>query len=179
MKINNRQQLLTIAAVAVVAFFAADKLVFTPLSHAWSARSKRVADLRKQVAEGTSLIGREKSLRSRWDVMRTNTLPNNESAAEQQLLQALDRWARDSNLTITSFGQQWKHENDDYMTLLCRVEAAGSMERVRHFLYDLEKDPMALKLESLEISSRDAEGQQLAVGFQISGLVLTAQTQKQ
>jgi Tfp pilus assembly protein PilO len=106
--------------------------------------------------------------------MRKNTLPNNESAAEQQVLQALDRWARDSSLTITSFGQQWKHDNDDYMTLLCRVEASGSLERVRHFLYELEKDPMALRLESLEISSRDTEGQQLSVGLQISGLVLVA-----
>jgi len=46
------------------------------------------------------------------------------------VLQALDRWARDSNLTIL-LRQQWKHENDDYMTLLCRVEAAGSLDRVR------------------------------------------------
>ena len=33
---------------------------------------------------------------------------------------------------------------------------------------------MALRLESLEISSRDTEGQQLSVGLQISGLVLVA-----
>ena len=174
MKLKNRQQLLTFAAVALVAFFAADKLLFTPLGAAWHSRSKRIAELRKKVSDGKALAKRENSLRSRWDTMRKNTLPNNESAAEQQVLQALDRWARDSNLTITSFGQQWKHENDDYMTLLCRVEAAGSLDRVRRFLYDLEKDPMALKLESLEMSTRDAEGQQLSVGLQISGLVLTA-----
>jgi Tfp pilus assembly protein PilO len=174
MKLKNRQQLLTFAAVALVAFFAADKLLFTPLGAAWNSRSKRIAELRKKVSDGKALAKRENSLRSRWETMRKNTLPNNESAAEQQVLQALDRWARDSNLTITSFGQQWKHENDDYMTLLCRVEAAGSLDRVRRFLYDLEKDPMALKLENLEMSTRDAEGQQLSVGLQISGLVLTA-----
>jgi hypothetical protein len=32
---------------------------------------------------------------------------------------------------------------------------------------------MALKLESVEVSSRDNEGVQLALGVQISGLVLT------
>jgi Tfp pilus assembly protein PilO len=174
MKLKNRQQLLTFAAVALVAFFAADKLLFTPLSAAWSNRSKRIADLRKKVDDGKALAKRESSLRGRWDTMWKNTLPNNESAAEQQVLQALDRWARDSSLTITSFGQQWKRDNDDYMTLLCRVEASGSLERIRRFLYDLEKDPMALKLENLEISSRDTEGQQLSVGLQISGLVLAA-----
>src|SRR6185369_284427 len=174
MKLKNRQQLLTFAAVALVAFFAADKVIFGPLGAAWTPRSKRITELRKKVFDGKALTRREDSLRSRWDTMRKNTLPNNESAAEQQVLQALDRWARDSSLTITSFGQQWKHDNDDYMTLLCRVEASGSLERVRHFLYELEKDPMALRLESLEISSRDTEGQQLSVGLQISGLVLVA-----
>ena len=174
MKLKNRQQLLTIAAIALVGFFAADKLIFTPLGAAWTSRSKRIADLRKKVDDGTRLANREKSLRARWDFMRTNTLPNNESATEQQVLQAVDRWARDSSVTITSVGQQWKHDNDDYMTLLCRIEATSNLDRLRHFLYELEKDPMALKIESLDISSRDTEGQQLSVGLQISGLVLTA-----
>jgi hypothetical protein len=38
---------------------------------------------------------------------------------------------------------------------------------------------MALKLESIEISSRDNDGQQLALGLQVSGLVLTPPEQRQ
>ena len=46
-------------------------------------------------------------------------------------------------------------------------------------LYDLEKDPMALKLELVELSSHDTEGQQMLLGLQVSGLILTPTTQKQ
>ena len=176
MKIKNRQQLLTLAAIIVVALFAADKLLLTPLGSFWSARSKQISTLRKKVEEGRQLIRRDESLRSRWNQMRTNTLPNSESLAEQQLLKALDRWAQESRISITSFGHQLKHDSDDFMTVQCRVEASGSMEKISRFLYDLEKEPLALRLETVEVSSRDSEGQQLSLGLQISGLVLTPTT---
>jgi len=40
-------------------------------------------------------------------------------------------------------------------------------------LYEIEKDPAALKLDSVELSALEATGQQLQLGLQISGLVLT------
>jgi len=177
-KIKNRQQLLIIGVIAVAALFAGDKVILTPLGNLWTARSKQIAELKKKVESGAQLIQREQSLHNHWNQMRTNTLPVNPSRAEQQLLRAFDRWSQDSKISITSLSPQWKHDSDDYMTLQCRVEAAGNMGAVSRFLYDVEKDPMALRLEIVEISSRDAEGQQLALGLQVSGLVLTPQEKR-
>jgi hypothetical protein len=42
--------------------------------------------------------------------------------------------------------------------------------RWRKFLFNVERDPMALKIESVEITARDKEGQNLSLGLQISGL---------
>ncbi len=39
-------------------------------------------------------------------------------------------------------------------------------------------DPMALKLQSVELSARDNNGQQFALGLQVSGLILTPQDQR-
>jgi len=178
MKIKNRQQLLTIAAIAVVAFFAADKLILSPLGDLWQQRSKRIADLRKKVEDGNQLVKHEQSWRGRWDQMKRNTLANNPSIAEQQVLGAFDRWSQKNRVSITSISPQWKHDTDEYTTLQCRVEAAGSLNAVSRFLYDIEKDPMALKLEIVELRSRDNDGQQLELGLQISGLVLTPQERK-
>jgi hypothetical protein len=44
---------------------------------------------------------------------------------------------------------------------------------LRSFLFHIEDDPMALKIESVEITSRDKDGQQLSLGLQISGLALS------
>jgi hypothetical protein len=37
----------------------------------------------------------------------------------------------------------------------------------------MEKDPVALRVESLEITSKDESGRNLQVGLTVSGLILT------
>ncbi|MGB7746547.1 MAG: hypothetical protein WBN75_04590 [Verrucomicrobiia bacterium] len=177
MKIENRQQLLMVMAVAAVVLFAADQMVIEPMIGWWKTRAKTVAELRAQVKNGRRLIQREAALRSRWSQMRTNTLPENPSLAEQQTLKAFDSWARESGADVTGITPQWNNDSSDYLTLNCRLEAAGDLGTLSRFVYDLEKDPMALKLESVELSARDTTGQQLTLDLQISGLVLVSQTQ--
>jgi Tfp pilus assembly protein PilO len=177
MKIENRQQLLMVMAVAAVVLFAADQMVIEPMIGWWKTRAKTVAELRAQVKNGRRLIQREAALRSRWSQMRTNTLPENPSLAEQQTLKAFDNWARESGADVTGITPQWNNDSSDYLTLNCRLEAAGDLGTLSRFVYDLEKDPMALKLESVELSARDTTGQQLTLDLQISGLVLVSQTQ--
>jgi len=179
MKIKNRQQLLMIVAASVLGLLFADRVVIARLTEWWKGRSKAIAELREQVSRGRNMIEREQALHATWERMRTNTLPADESFAEEQVLKALRKWERDSRVTITSISPQSKHDSDEYSTIQCRIEAAGTIDNMNHFLYELEKDPMALKLELVELSSHDTEGQQLLLGLQVSGLILTPKTQKQ
>ena len=175
MKIENRQQMLVAVAVAAVALLIADRAALTPLTALWKSRSTRIAELRKQIEQGSSLVQREQSLRRRWDEMRRNALPSNPSLAEQQLLKGFDGWARESRANLTLLSPQWKHE-DDYMTLECRVDASGDLETLTWFLYNIERDPMALKLELVELTAHDDSGQQMTIGLQVGGLGLTPAT---
>jgi len=175
MQIRNRQQFLTIAAIAAVALFAGDRLALSPLLQAWSGRATRITELSKQITQGKMLLQREQGIRSRWQQMTGNTLPGNASAAEQQVFQAIDLWAQSSGVAISAITPQWKHDSDDYMTFECRVDAAGDLGKLSRFLYSVERDSMALKLELVELGARDKEGQQLSLGLQLSGLVLTPQ----
>ena len=172
MQIKNRQQLLIIAAIAAVVLFVGDQLVLSPLVKAWGARATRIAELRKKITQGKLLVQREQSIRRRWEQMSRNALPNDTSAAEQQLFKAIDLWAQNSGVAISAITPQWKHDSDDYMTYECRVDAAGDLGKLSRFLYSVERDPMALKLELVELGARDKEGQQFSLGLQLSGLVL-------
>ena len=174
MKIDNRQQLLIVLTIAVAALFVGDRLVLEPMAGWWKARSATITELRRQVNDGKRLLQREAAIRSRWDGMRTNTLPNNTSLAEEQVFKAFYGWERESGVSITDTTPQWKNDTDDYMTLNCRVEASGSLETLSRFLYDTEKGPMALKLESVELNTHDNNGQQLTLGLQVSGLALVS-----
>lgn len=173
MQIKNRQQLLTILAIAGIGLLVIDRVILPPIENLWKARSNRITELRTRVNEGTQLLRREQYVRARWSEMETNTLPNNTSQAEQQLLSGFDRWSRESGVSVNSVMPQWKQDADDYKTLECRVDVSGNLNTLSRFLYNIERDPMALKLQTVELSARDADGQQLTLGLQVSALVLT------
>jgi len=177
MQTKGRQQLLTVVAIAAAALFVGDKLIITPLQNAWTARSKRIAELHTKIDEGTRLKQRDLALRRRWAEMRSNTLPNDTSAAEQQVWSAFDRWVQNSQVAINAVTPQWKRDSDDYMTYECRVEATGNIRSLTRFLYDIEKDPLAFKLDSLELGAHDKDGQQLSLNLLVSGLALGSQVQ--
>jgi hypothetical protein len=122
------------------------------------------------------LVQRELGIRSHWEDMQRRALTNNPSAAEQQVFRAIDSWAQDTGVVINAITPQWKHDSDDYTTYQCRVDAAGDINRLSRFLYRVEREPLALKVEAIELSARDKEGQQLSLGLQLSGLVLNPQT---
>ena len=82
-------------------------------------------------------------------------------------------WAQDSGATVTGITPQWKNDTTNYLTLNCRVEATGDLGTLSRFVYDIEKGPLGLKLDSVEFSTHDNFGQQLTLGLQVSGLALT------
>jgi Tfp pilus assembly protein PilO len=176
MKIENRQKFLVMLTIVAAALLIGNSVIYEPLARLWTARSRQIAELSEKVRNGKALIRTEASWHGRWDQMRANALPDNTSQAEQQVLAALDNWARGSGAEITSIMPQWKNDSTNYMTLNCRVEATGALGALSQFLYDIEKGPMPLRLDSVELSAHDATGQQLTLGLQISGLVLIPQT---
>jgi hypothetical protein len=173
MKIDNRQQMLAFFAIGAIAVFAADRLVISPLTASWKKRGDSITELRKQVNDGRSLIDREAGYRARWAQMQTNTLSRSEPQAEEQVLKAFDRWSSESRVSILSINPLWRRESEDHATLECRVDASGGLPAITRFLYELERDSLAVKIQALEISSKDNDGQQLSLGLQVSGLSLT------
>ena len=176
MKIENRQQFLIVLTVVAAALLIGNSLIYEPLANLWSARAAQIKDLRTKVRDGKLLVRREASIHSHWNDMLSNSLPPNTSQAEQQVVRALDGWSRGSGAEISSIMPQWKNDSTNYVTLNCRVEASGSLGTLSRFLYDIEKGPAALRLDSVELSARDPAGQQLTLGLQVSGLALLEPT---
>ena len=172
MKVKNRQDFLVVLTIAAVGLFVAVNFVFTPLQNWWSDRQKQVNTLRDQVKEGNQLIHREAITRGLWAEMQTNALPPVMSQAEQRFLVAMNGWARESGAVLTSVMPQWKIDSTNYMTLNCRVETEGDLGTLSRFIYDVEKGPLAVRLDTVELSAHDNTGQQITMGVDIDGLAL-------
>lgn len=172
MNLNKRQQLLAIFAIVAVGLFIADKLVFTPLTRSWKARSEHITKLKEQVRDGAETLKRERALREQWVNMSTNTLPSAKPEAESQMLKAFERWSQVGGVSVSSIRPQWKEAEDDYKTLECRADVAGNLAAISRFLFQIERDPLGVKVDSMELTARDNDGSQLALVLQVSGLLL-------
>ncbi len=172
---KSREQLLGILAVTAVLLMVGDKFVLQPLTDSWKARTKRIAELEKQVDEGAKKLERERAVRDKWAAMKANTLTNDVSAAEGQALRAFERWGRDANLTVSGLKPAWKRaaSGEEHQTLECRADATGSLSSLARFLYQVERDPLAMKVDVVDLTTRDTEGRNLTLSLQLSGLVLT------
>lgn len=171
-EIKNRQQLLAVLAGAVVALFAVDRLVAQPLIGAWKKRNNEIASLRSSCSRGRQLLNRAHAIESWWEIRRPHVLTNDVSAAQAQLCAAIDRWAQESRVTITSVKPAFKRLDGDAAAIECRIDSSGDIGTITRFMYNLESDPMAVKVQDLELAARDDSGQQITLTIQISGLVL-------
>ena len=172
MKIKNRQEFLVMVTIGVVVLAVVVNFILPPIQGWWSDRQKQISDLRDKIKDGKVMIARDKFTRDHWNDMRENSLPASTPEAEQQFLKAIDNWSRDSSAEITSITPQWKSESTNYMTLNCRVEADGDLNSLSKFIYDIEKGPMPLRLDTVELSSHDNNGQVMTLGLDINGLAL-------
>src|SRR3954465_12305064 len=145
--------------IAVAALFVGEKLIYSPLVSLWQSRTKEIHKLTFQVRKGQTLIGQEQAIRGRWDDMQKNTLPTDPSLAQVHMLRVLQDWAQESGVSLNATSPQWKNDSDNYKTLVYRVGASGSLWMLSLFIYDIEKGPLGLKLESLDMSSSDNTGQ--------------------
>lgn len=170
MQPRSREKILLIATMVCFALLASDRLIFTPLFSVWEARAEEVDKLNKDLTQGRMLLSRERELRKRWREMQRDALPADSAAAENLVLKAADRWTKDSHVNVTSFKLQWKQPEEGYETLECRAVAQGDMSQLSRFVYELERDPVPVRIDNLEITSKDENGATLMLAIQFSGV---------
>ncbi|MEO5958243.1 MAG: hypothetical protein ABIZ49_04695 [Opitutaceae bacterium] len=151
--------------------FILDSVAFTPLTKLWRAHSAEIVKLQKSVAAGRGTIARAAQIERASAEMQTNALPKVQAEAEQTVYTAFDRWGKANNIEISSQRRQWKRgATDKYSLMEFRIDATGSLSTLSRFLYDLEASPLALRVDSVELTARDESGQRLTLGLIVSGL---------
>lgn len=170
LKPEHRQRLLAIVAGAAIGLFALDSLVVKPYLEAWRDRRDRIESLDQQLVRGRALLERADALEQRWESMQRQALPADRSVAEDTVLRAAARWARESRVNFTSLTPQWRQPEPGYELLECRAGITGSLGEIARFLFELERDTVAVRVDELQLSSEDDRGRQLSANLRFSGL---------
>ena len=173
----NREKLLMTLAATVFGLLILDKAVLGPLTESWKERAKQIDFLTLDVTKGRQLVARDKAIRDRWREMKQRALPASHSDAESAVLNRVDEWSRAARLKPSQILPRWSNE-DDHARLNCRIEATGDMEAVMRFIYDLDGEQLALRVESFDLSAQDKQGRNLMLDLTLSGLDLTKEDQR-
>lgn len=95
------------------------------------------------------------------------------------MFKAFQTWALASPVNLVRQQPQAKEADDPaatYKNEEWHADVTGSLDNIFKFLYFVETSPMGLKVDSIELSSRDDRGFQLALGLTVSGLILNPPT---
>jgi Tfp pilus assembly protein PilO len=170
---NKREKLLILAAALCVVILLGDKFIISPMLNLWKTRAARIAALEESLNKGTVLTDREETLTQRWQEMQGRSLTNGASSAENQVLNRVSDWARTSGLNVTSLRPRWIDEGQEARKLEFSLSATGSMESVVRFLYELERDPLAIRLEDVELATHDEQGREITLSARFTGLIVS------
>lgn len=167
---RQRERALILLAIGCLALLAGDRLIVTPLYELWTTRNERIQSLKDSLAKGEYLLTRERELRKRWREMERDALPVSVSQAENIVLNSINRWINTSRVNLVSLRPQWKEFEEQYRTMECRAVAQGTIEQIIRFLYEIESDPICVKIDQVEISSRDDNSSSLTISVTFSGV---------
>jgi hypothetical protein len=168
-----RQRWLILIAGVGVLLLGLDRLVLTPLTDVWKANSAAIEQLKGSVANGRNIIGRGAHLRQVWADIQSGALPVDQAQSEHDVISAFEGWARTSGIELGSIKPLWKHgAAESYSVLECRLEAAGTLAALSRFVFELERSPLAMHADSVELASRDDTGQRLTLSLTVTGLRL-------
>jgi Tfp pilus assembly protein PilO len=179
MNTKNREKTLVLVAIVCVFALIGDKMILTPLLNAWDENAVQIESLQSSLHKGSLLLTREREIRKRWREMQRDAFPNDISQSENLVMKSVNQWVQNSRVTLSSFKPQWRQDEEEYMTLVCRAVTQGSMRDIARFIYEMEKDPLALKVENVEITTRDKTGNVLTLAIRFSGLRLLEERESQ
>ncbi len=177
LKPEQRQRWLAIIAGAAVGIFVFDRLLLGPYLRAWRERSEQIAVVDQLVARGEALLDRADTLEQRWELMKRRALRTDRPSAEDEVLRAAARWARESRVNFTSLTPQWRQQDETFELLECRAGISGDLGEIARFVYELERDSIAVRLEELQVTSDDDQGRKLTAALKFTGLRFLAGNQ--
>lgn len=178
---TSRVKLLLLAALACIGALGADQFVIGPLIETWKARSTRIQQVREDLERGSQLVELRDRYAANWHDMQDASLISDPAGAEKILLSSVDAWARASGLNVSNYKPNWMASDDEIAQgarkLEIQLSGSGNLQTIARFLYELERNELAVKLEDFGISARDDKGRELSLDARFTGLLLSREDQ--
>ena len=167
-KLTPRERKISIAVVGVLALWALDVLAIAPLMDQRSELQSQTLTATESLQQAAHLFAVERIDRRKWEEMTKQGLSNDASAAESQMLHAIQDWSRDAGLTLTGNKPDRAEAVKPFEKITFHVTTTGNLASVNRFLWDAETATIPTRIEDLTIASRKEGTDDLSLSVAIS-----------
>jgi len=174
MGLSKRERTIVLITIIVVGALVADKLVRAPLANRLGQLKSERQELTDQVAKAKNLFERKNQQERKWKTSLSEGLQS-DAEAEGRVAKALDKWAEDARLTLTSVRPDRLAGGDKGLKeILFVVAGKGSLDAVAWFLYQVETSELPIKVKYMQLGSTSEAGSNMSMELRLSTLYLAA-----
>ena len=177
MVLSPRERSIALATLVVAVLLVADRFVATPALARFDEIKRQKAALAMEVQAMEDLLARRDAMQLRWRTMLDAGLAADPSAAESSVFHALEKWSSESGVRLPSVTPQRSTTDKGLQEIAFTVAGKGDVQAVGQLLWLIEQAAMPVKINSLQLGSTNASGQELSLTLKLSVLHLAAPKQ--
>ncbi|HWB53506.1 MAG TPA: GspMb/PilO family protein [Tepidisphaeraceae bacterium] len=175
-KLTPRERKISYVVIGLLAFWVLYAFAISPLLDARSQLENNRLTTMQSLQEATHLFAVERVDRRKWDQMTHYGLRTDASAAESQMLHAIQDWARDAGLTLTGNKPDRAEAQKPFQKITFHVTTTGNLAAVNRFLWNAETATIPARIEDLTIAARKEGSDDLSLSVAISTLCIVTPT---
>lgn len=172
MGLSKRERLIVLLTLIAVGALVADWLVWAPIANRLNAlkgeRDKALADVAH-----AKLVFQQSEQVDRREEKRKARL-RGDAETESEVTKALDRWAQDARLTLTSVKPDRLAGDKGVKEIVFVVAGKGTLDAVAWFLFQVETSELPIKVKYMQLGSAGEAGDSMSLELRVSALYLAA-----
>ncbi len=159
----------------ILSALAADRFIVTPAMEKLRQVEAQKQQLLAELIEAQNLFERRSLMEKKWRQLLAEGLKS-ESEAESRVLRAVDQWARDSRLTLTSVKpERTSAVKKGLQEMTFSVASTGTFEAAARFLWLVEKSSLPVAIKDVQLGSTNESGSEMSLQLRLSALYVGAQ----
>jgi hypothetical protein len=171
MVLSKREQVILAATIAVVGFFVAYKVIYTPVQTRLTEMDAQRSQLLSEVNEAKSLFERKRRFEPAWQKILDEGFAN-DTEAESRVFRELGQWSRQARLDVTSTKPDRISAEKGLKEMTFVIAGEGTPEAMAQFLWLMETSPLPVKVKQMTLSSSSESGNDMSLELRLSALYL-------
>ena len=180
MILSKRERYIVIGTVVVVGILALDRLFLTPLIERRQEINANIRLETEKMEKATALMTNRSRVSRKWTEISGTTLKVDGATAEGQIIRAVNDWAQDAGLNVSSVKPERaeKEKDTSFVKITFRANATGNMSAITKFMWRLQTSKVPIRVTDLSITTRRDGMDDLSLDLGISTIYMPPEAVK-